>query len=153
MGLLSLKVKGPGRDMETMEWAVRLKSCAAFSYKKFIKEEMNMERQMEGIINGVANEIMGRNTLGYLRTHSVLVTADMLDEAGIDPTDELEIFCAGGAVIIQQRSILERLTDELQEHFLATGLSEETLEAALRMEAENTGSVAELLEKLEKYPF
>lgn len=114
---------------------------------------MNMERQMEGIINGVANEIMGRNTLGYLRTHSVLVTADMLDEAGIDPTDELEIFCAGGAVIIQQRSILERLTDELQEHFLATGLSEETMEAALRMEAENTGSVAELLEKLEKYPF
>ena len=77
----------------------------------------------------------------------------MLDEAGIDPEEVIEIFCIEGAVIIRQMRILDRLSDELRECFDATGLSEETLEAALQMEAEETGSVKELLEKLENSCF
>ena len=45
------------------------------------------------------------------------------------------------------------MSDELRERFDATGLSEETLEAALKMEAEEAGSVRELLKKLENSCF
>ena len=83
----------------------------------------------------------------------LLVTADLLDEAGIYPKDTIEILCTEGAVIIRQRSILDRMSDELRERFDATGLSEETLEAALKMEAEEAGSVRELLKKLENSCF
>ena len=83
----------------------------------------------------------------------LLVTADLLDEAGIDPTDTIEILCTEGAVIIRQRSILDRLPDELRERFDATGLSEETLEAALREEARSAGGFENLLEKLKNCCF
>lgn len=107
-----------------------------------------MNRKMEEEIRkGFTEEDCGGEML------DLLVTADLLDEAGIDPADTIEIFCKEGAVIIRQRSILDRLPDELRERFDATGLSEETLEAALRMEAEKTGSVEELLEKLENSYF
>lgn len=107
-----------------------------------------MNRKMEEKIRkGFAEEDCGGEML------DLLVTADLLDEAGIDPADTIEIFCKEGAVIIRQRSILDRLPDELRERFDATGLSEETLEAALRMEAEKTGSVEELLETLENSYF
>ena len=83
----------------------------------------------------------------------LLITADLLDEAGIDPADTIEIFCKEGAVIIRQRSILDRLPDELRERFDATGLSEETLEAALREEARSAGGFENLLEKLKNCCF
>lgn len=107
-----------------------------------------MNRKMEEKIRkGFAEEDCGGEML------DLLVTADLLDEAGIDPADTIEIFCKEGAVIIRQRSILDRLPDELRERFDATGLSEETLEAALRMEAEKKGSVDELLKTLGSEPF
>ena len=31
----------------------------------------------------------------------LLVTTELMDEAGIDPTDTIEIFCMDGAVIIR----------------------------------------------------
>ena len=83
----------------------------------------------------------------------LLVTADLLDEAGIDPTDTIEILCTEGAVIIRQRSILDRMSDELRERFDATGLSEEVLEMALREEACSLGGFGKLLEKLESNCF
>lgn len=106
-----------------------------------------MGKQMEETRKGFMEEDFGGDRL------DLLVTADLLDEAGIDPADTIEIFCKEGAVIIRQRSILDRLPDELRERFDATGLSEETLEAALRMEAEEMGSVEELLETLENSYF
>lgn len=106
-----------------------------------------MNRKMEEIRKGFAEEGCRDEML------DLLVTADLLDEAGIDPTDTVEIFCREGEVIIRQRSILDRLPDEVQERFFATGISEGTLEAALRMEAEEVGSVEGLLEKLKSSCF
>ena len=107
-----------------------------------------MNRKMEEEIRkGFAEEDCGGEML------DLLVTADLLDEAGIDPTDTIEILCTVGAVFIRQMSILDWMSDELRERFEATGLSEETLEAALRMEAEEMGSVEELLETLENSYF
>ena len=95
-----------------------------------------MNRKMEEEIRkGFAEEDCGGEML------DLLITADLLDEAGIDPADTIEIFCKEGAVIIRQRSILDRLPDELRERFDATGLSEETLEAALREEARSAGGL------------
>ena len=107
-----------------------------------------MNRKMEEEIRkGFAEEDCGGEML------DLLVTADLLDEAGIDPADTIEIFCKEGAVIIRQRSILDRLPDELRERFDATGLSEETLEAALREEARSAGGFENLLEKLKNCCF
>ena len=101
----------------------------------------------EEIRKGFAEEDCGGEML------DLLITADLLDEAGIDPADTIEIFCKEGAVIIRQRSILDRLPDELRERFDATGLSEETLEAALREEARSAGGFENLLEKLKNCCF
>ena len=107
-----------------------------------------MNRKMEEEIRkGFAEEDCGGEML------DLLVTAELLDEAGIDPVDEIEIFCTDGTVTIRQRSLLERLPDEMQERFQATGLSEEVLEMALREEARNEGGFENLLEKLEKCCF
>ncbi len=107
-----------------------------------------MNRKMEEEIRkGFAEEDCGGEML------DLLITADLLDEAGIDPADTIEIFCKEGAVIIRQRSILDRLPDELRERFDATGLSEETLEAALREEARSAGGFENLLEKLKNCCF
>ena len=83
----------------------------------------------------------------------VLISADLLEEAGIDPVDEIEVFCTDGTVVIRQRSLLERLPDEMQERFQATGLSEEVLEMALREEAKDEGGFESLMEKLESSCF
>ena len=102
-----------------------------------------MNRKMEEEIRkGFAEEDCGGEML------DLLITADLLDEAGIDPADTIEIFCKEGAVII-----LDRLPDELRERFDATGLSEETLEAALREEARSAGGFENLLEKLKNCCF
>ena len=107
-----------------------------------------MNRKMEEEIRkGFAEEDCGGEML------DLLITADLLDEAGIDPADTIEIFCKEGAIIIRQRSILDRLPDELRERFDATGLSEETLEAALREEARSAGGFENLLEKLKNCCF
>ena len=107
-----------------------------------------MNRKMEEEIRkGFAEEDCGGEML------DLLITADLLDEAGIDPADTIEIFCKEGAVTIRQRSILDRLPDELRERFDATGLSEETLEAALREEARSAGGFENLLEKLKNCCF
>lgn len=79
----------------------------------------------------------------------VLISADLLEEAGIDPVNEIEVFCTDGTVVIRQRSLLERLPDKLREHFGATGLSEDVLEMALREEARKEGGFEKLLKKLE----
>lgn len=83
----------------------------------------------------------------------LLVTCDMLLEAGIDPGDEFEIFCEEGEVIIRQRAIFERLPEEVQERLNATGLSEDVLEMALREEAREAGGFESLLEKLQRGSF
>ena len=107
-----------------------------------------MNRKMEEEIRkGFAEEDCGGEML------DLLITADLLDEAGIDPADTIEIFCKEGAVIIRQRSILDRLPDELRKRFDATGLSEETLEAAVREEARSAGGFENLLEKLKNCCF
>ena len=102
-----------------------------------------MGKQMEETRKGFMEGDFGGDRL------DLLVTAELLDEAGIDPVDEIEIFCTDGTVTIRQRS----LPDEMQERFQATGLSEEVLEMALREEARNEGGFENLLEKLEKCCF
>lgn len=106
-----------------------------------------MNGQMEETRNGFMEGDFGGDRL------DLLVTAELLDEAGIDPEDEIETFCIDGAVIIRQRGILDRLPDELRERFDATGLSEEVLEMALREEACNLGGFGKLLEKLQRKSF
>ncbi len=118
-----------------------------FFHNKIYKEETDMGKQMEETRKGFMEGDFGGDRL------DLLVTAELLDEAGIDPVDEIEIFCTDGTVTIRQRSLLERLPDEMQERFQATGLSEEVLEMALREEARNEGGFENLLEKLEKCCF
>ncbi len=76
-----------------------------------------------------------------IRLKELRLTREMLADGGIDLDDEVEIICGEGEVIIRQRSILERLPQELQEHCKATGLTRKTLERAYRMEAEVLGGV------------
>ncbi len=106
-----------------------------------------MDKKMEEIRKGFMEEDCCGDGL------DLLITADLLKEAGIDPVDEIEIFCTDGMVIIRQRSLLERLPDEMQERFQATGLSEEVLEIALREEAKNEGGFESLMEKLKSSCF
>lgn len=106
-----------------------------------------MDKKMEEIRKGFMEEDCCGDGL------DLLITADLLEEAGIDPVDEIEIFCTDGMVIIRQRSLLERLPDEMQERFQATGLSEEVLEIALREEAKNEGGFESLMEKLKSSCF
>ena len=106
-----------------------------------------MGKQMEETRKGFMEGDLGGDRL------DLLITADLLEEAGIDPVDEIEIFCTDGMVIIRQRSLLDRLPDGLRECFDATGLSEEVLEMALREEACSLGGFGKLLEKLESNCF
>ena len=103
-----------------------------------------MGKQMEETRKGFMEGDFGGDRL------DLLITADLLEEAGIDPVDEIEIFCTDGMVIIRQRSLLDRLPDGLRECFDATGLSEEM---ALREEACSLGGFGKLLEKLESNCF
>ena len=88
-----------------------------------------------------------------IRLKELRLTREMLADGGIDLDDEVEIICGEGEVIIRQRSILERLPQELQEHCKATGLTRKTLERAYRMEAEVLGGVERLLEILKEELF
>ncbi len=106
-----------------------------------------MDKKMEEIRKGFMEEDCCGDGL------DLLITADLLEEAGIDPVDEIEIFCTDGMVIIRQRSLLDRLPDGLRECFDATGLSEEVLEMAPREEACSLGGFGKLLEKLESNCF
>lgn len=106
-----------------------------------------MGKQMEETRKGFMEGDFGGDRL------DLLITADLLKEAGIDPVDEIEIFCTDGMVIIRQRSLLDRLPDGLRERFDATGLSEEVLEMAPREEACSLGGFGKLLEKLESNCF
>ncbi len=118
-----------------------------FFHNKIYKEETDMGKQMEETRKGFMEGDFGGDRL------DLLITADLLEEAGIDPVDEIEIFCTDGMVIIRQRSLLDRLPDGLRECFDATGLSEEVLEMALREEACSLGGFGKLLEKLESNCF
>ncbi len=90
-----------------------------------------------------ANERTGNCGAGL---GDLLIPWETLADAGIDPDDVVETICGEGEVIIRQRSILERLPEELREHCMATGLSEAALETAFRIEAEEAGGVQSLLE-------
>lgn len=82
------------------------------------------------------------------KKNDLVIEEEMLLDAGIDPSDEIEIFCADGEVIIRQRSIVERLPEKLVEIFTELGIPEEEAEEAFQEAAWESGGFEKLMEEL-----
>ena len=80
----------------------------------------------------------------------IVISRSLLEEAGINPYADINIHLQNGSILIQPKSILGRLPEELLLFYEEMGFSRQTVEIVLTKYAEEAGGFDELQRKLQE---
>ena len=96
------------------------------------------------------------NTTSEIREYTtnvdepIVISRSLLEEAGINPYADINIHLQNGSILIQPKSILGRLPEELLLLYEELGLSREMVECVFTKYAEEAGGFDELQRKLQE---
>ena len=80
----------------------------------------------------------------------IVISRSLLEEAGINPYADINIHLQNGSILIQPKSILGRLPEELLLFYEEIGFSRQMVEIVLNKYAEEAGGFDELQRKLQE---
>ena len=80
----------------------------------------------------------------------IVISRSLLEEAGINPYADINIHLQNGSILIQPKSILGRLPEELLLFYEEIGFSRQMVEIVLNKYAEGAGGFDELQRKLQE---
>ena len=78
----------------------------------------------------------------------IVIPRNLLEEAGINPYADINIYLQSGSILIQPKSILGRLSEELLLFYEEMGFSRQMVEIVLNKYAEEAGGFDELQRKI-----
>ena len=80
----------------------------------------------------------------------IVISRSLLEKAGINPYADINIHLQNGSILIQPKSILGRLPEELLLFYEEMGFSRQIVEIVLNKYAEEAGGFDELQRKLQE---
>ena len=82
--------------------------------------------------------------------NSIVIPRNLLEEAGINPYADINIHLQNGSILIQPKSILGRLPEDLLLLYEELGFSREMVECVFTKYAEEAGGFDALVEQIKK---
>ena len=96
------------------------------------------------------------NTTSEIREYTtnvdepIVISRSLLEEAGINPYADINIYLQNGSILIQPKSILGRLSEELLLFYEEMGFSRQMVEIILNKYVEEAGGFDELQRKMKE---
>ena len=96
------------------------------------------------------------NTTSEIREYTtnvdepIVISRSLLEEAGINPYADINIHLQNGSILIQPKSILGRLPEDLLLLYEELGFSREMVECVFTKYAEEAGGFDALVEQIKK---
>lgn len=87
----------------------------------------------------------------YKETETIDIPECYLEQAGINPNEQIDAILGEGFIVIKPRNILGRLPEDLLLFYESLGFKRELVKEVLEKEAEKVGSIDELVRDIKKF--